>query len=241
MEAMELELGKVTYLSVLKALGALAALDRGREVQELIERSELEADLFIASNLVDMHAKCGNLEEAKKLFEKMPYRSSITWNTLISGYALDGQAMEAFRLAKRMMEEEEKGIDPNHITLVGLLLACSHAGLVEEGFACFESICRLHGVLPAMEHYCCLVDALARAGCLADSLRVIELMPFEPNSTIWKALLGACRTCCDIDFARYVVDTSLAEPRDNATFVLLSNIFAAAGGWEALLTDTEEL
>jgi pentatricopeptide repeat protein len=91
-----------------------------------------------------------------------------------------------------------------------------------------------------MEHYCCLVDALARAGCLADASLVVELMPFEPNSTIRKALLGACRTCCDVDLARFVADAE--EPRDHATLVLLSNIIAAGGGeWEEILAGAEEL
>ena len=235
MKCETLELSRVTFLSVLKASSVLAALDLGCEIHELIKRNRLETDLFVASNLVDMYAKCGNLEEARKVFDKMSSRSLVTWNTLISGYALHGEAKEAFRLSWRM--EKKERVDLNHVTLVGLLFACSHAGLVEEGYRCFETVCRGYDVQPLMEHYCCIVDVLGRAGCLDDAFYVIQNMPFEPNAAIWKAFLGACKTCYDIDLAKYVVDS--LEPQDNATFVLLSNIFAAGSGWEDILGDSE--
>lgn len=227
MKHRRLEPGKVTFLSVLKACAALTALDQGSTIHTLIKRHGLESDLFVASNLVDMHSKCGNLKEAQALFDKMSSKSIVTWNTLIAGYALHGQYEDAFKLISRMGRE---GMHLNHVTFVGVLFACSHAGLVKEGCECFDIMIEIYHLQALMDHYCCMVDIFGRAGRLEEAVHIVKSMPFEPNCAVWKALLGACRVCSDLTSAKHAAES--LEKQDNGVFVLLSNIYAAGDAWE---------
>ncbi|KAH7438441.1 hypothetical protein KP509_04G015100 [Ceratopteris richardii] len=226
MKASKLEPGKVTYLSVLKACAALAAAEQGRAIHDLVQQKGLESDLFVASSLVDMHAKCGNLREAQTLFDKISIRSVVTWNTLIAGYALHGQAEEALRVVCQM---ESENICLNHVSFVGLLSACCHAGCLAEGCYFFSIMIEIYCLLALMDHYCNIIDMFGRAGLLEEAVFVIKGMPFEPNTVVWKALLGACRVCSDLSLAKHA--TRSLNQQDRGMFVLLSNIYAAGDIW----------
>ncbi|MCO5583774.1 hypothetical protein L7F22_037688 [Adiantum nelumboides] len=223
----KLEPGRVTYLSVLKACAALAAAEQGSAIHTLIKHEGLESDLFVASSLVDMHAKSGNLDEAQALFDNMLLRSIVTWNTLIAGYALHGHAEGAFKLVCQM---EKEGVHLNHVTFVGLLFACSHAGLLGEGCYSYALMREGYCLLALMDHYCSMVDIFGRAGRLEEAILIIRGMPFEPSCVVWKALLGACRVCSELSLAKHAVES--LEQKDGEVFVLLSNIHAAGDIWE---------
>lgn len=145
---------------------------------------------------------------------------------IIDGYAQHGYAVEALKLAKQMQQHE---VNMDHITFVSVLCACSHAGLVDEGYYLFYSVHRANHIRPTEEHYACMVDLLARAGRLQEAQELIREMPFKPCADVWRALLGACRIHGSFDLAKCAAKSVLMlEPQDTTAFVLLSNIYAAA-------------
>jgi pentatricopeptide repeat protein len=221
---------RATFLAVLNACASVASLNEGRCVQEQIIQNGLGSDVFVANSLIDMYSKCGVIDDAQKVFNKMTTRDVVAWNTMLGGYAMHGLAKEALELLERMCEE---GVEVDNVTLVALLSACSHLGLVDEGMHYYESMGLVYGVSSTVEHYACMVDLLGRAGHLDGAEDLIKTMPFEPNVAVWKALLGACRVCGNVEMgeriAKEVIDL---DPGNSAGYVLLSNIYAAAGKWD---------
>jgi len=123
-------------------------------------------------------------------------------------------------------------MSPDEITFVGVLSACSHSGLVDEGWRCFNSMSHDYGLKPEMEHYACMIDLLGRSGHLYEAERFIENMPYKPNTTMWGALLSACRLHGNMDLAKTAAEELFKlEPQNTANYVLLSNIYAACGRW----------
>eukprot|EP01018_Ginkgo_biloba_P004466 Gb_36636 [translate_table: standard] len=219
-----------TFGSVVKACASLAALEHGKQVHAHIIITGFESDFVVGNALVGMHAKCGNIEDAFQVFEKMPTRNVVSWSTMIVGCAQHGQGKKALKLFEQMLVA---GMRPNEITFVGVLYACSHTGLVDEGRFYFHSMGREHGITPTIEHYTCMVDLLGRAGCLDEAENLINKMPVDPNVAAWGALLGACRIHNNIDIAKRAADHLLElKVEDAGTYVLLANIYAAAGKWD---------
>eukprot|EP01018_Ginkgo_biloba_P026026 Gb_12004 [translate_table: standard] len=218
-----------TFASVLPACGDLGALEQGIEIHQDIIRSGILSDVVVDSALVDMYAKCGSINMARKLFDKMHQRDVISWTAMIAGYAMHGCGKEALKLFEQM---QHFGIRPNHVTLVSVLSACCHVGLVEEGRQHFECMSQNYRVTPAMEHYVCMVDLLGRAGRLDEAQDFINKMPIKPDATVWICLLGACRIHANIELGECVAKHLFElEPKNAAPYVLLSNIYAAAGRW----------
>jgi pentatricopeptide repeat protein len=152
-----------TFTSVLPACASLGALEQGMEIHEEIVKSGFQSDVFVESALVDMYAKCGSIEKARNLFDKMSERNVVSWTAMIAGYSAHGCVEEALELFEQM---QRSGLIPNHVTLVSVLSACCHAGLVDKGCKYFDLMRGHYGIIPTMEHYGCMVDLLARAGHL---------------------------------------------------------------------------
>lgn len=217
------------FSAVLRSCSDLAALQLGQQVHAVVLKSGLETNEFVASSLIFMYSKSGVIEDARKSFDATPKDCSIMWNSLIFGYAQHGQgkiALDLFRLMR------ERRVKLDHITFVAVLTACSHIGLVEEGWSFLKSMESNYGIPPRMEHYACMIDLLGRAGRLDETKSLIEGMPFEPNAMVWKTLLGACRTCGDIELASQVASHLLElEPEEHCTYVLLSSIYGHLMRW----------
>ncbi|CAM6073937.1 unnamed protein product [Sphagnum tenellum] len=220
-----------TFVQLLNVCASLRALESGRKIHAQIIQSGCECNIFVESGLIDMYAKCGSLADARKrVFNKMTTRDVVAWNTMLGGYAMHGLAKEALELLERMCEQ---GVEVDNITLVALLSACSHLGLVDEGMHYYESMGLVYGVSSTVEHYACMVDLLGRAGHLDEAEDLIKTMPFEPNVAVWKALLGACRVCGNVEMGERIAKEVIGlDPGNSAGYVLLSNIYAAAGKWD---------
>jgi pentatricopeptide repeat protein len=217
----------VTFVGVLNACASVIALEEGRRVHQQIIQSGLESDVFVGSSLVDMYAKCGSIEDACRVFNKMPSRNVVTWTAMLGGCAMHGHGREALRHFEQMCDE---GVQPNDITFVCVLSACSHAGLVDEGMCLYASMIRDYMIPAKLEHYTCMVDLLGRAGHLQEAENMIMAMPCKPQAATWRALLGACRIHGNVGMAERVAKQILEmEPENAAVYVLLSNIYAAAG------------
>lgn len=220
-----------TISSLLPACATVANVRRGKEIHGYAVVIGVEDDIYARSALVDMYAKCGFISEATMLFYKMPERNTITWNSMIFGYANHGCSKEAIELFNQMEKVEEKKLD--HLTFTAVLTACSHAGMTELGQSLFLLMQQKYKIVPRLEHYACMVDLLGRAGKLAEAYNMIKMMPVKPDLFVWGALLGACRNHGDIDLAE-IASRNLAElePRNAGNNMLLSSLYADAGGWE---------
>eukprot|EP01018_Ginkgo_biloba_P019490 Gb_31546 [translate_table: standard] len=219
-----------TMVNVLPACAHLTTLQHGKLIHSYIVKSGFDLDVSVGNSLIDMYAKCGSIEIAHKLFDKMSKRDVVSWNTIIAGYGMHGYGEDAIEYFSQMQQTVMK---PDHITFICVLSACSHAGLVEKGWHYFYSMNEDYCITPRVEHYACMVDLLGRAGHLDDAYDFIEKMPLEPGATVWGALLSACRIHCNIKLgervAKHLFDL---KPENAGAYILLSNIYAAAGRWD---------
>ncbi|KAM3269935.1 pentatricopeptide repeat-containing protein [Capsicum chacoense] len=224
MQKLDIHPNPVTITSILSACAQLGTLSMGKWVHDLIKKEKFESNIYVLTALVDMYAKCGNIEEARQVFDNITEKNVVTWNAMISAYGLHGRGQEALVLFNQMLHS---GVSPTGVTFLCVLYACSHAGLVEEGQKIFHSMVHDHGTEPLSEHYACMVDLLGRAGKLEKALEFIYKMPLEPGPAEWGALLGACMVHKNIDMARLASDKLFAMDVGSAGYyVLLSNIYS---------------
>ncbi|PSS06462.1 Pentatricopeptide repeat-containing protein [Actinidia chinensis var. chinensis] len=220
-----------TFATVLSACASVETLERGMEVHASAIRAHLESDVVVGSALVDMYSKCGRVDYASRFFELMPLRNVYSWNSMISCYARHGHGDKALDLFTKMKLE---GQPPDHVTFVGVLSACSHVGLVKQGFEHFESMGSVYSLSPRMEHFSCMVDLLGRAGELDKIEDFINRMPMNPNVLIWRTVLGACSRANGrkTDLGKRAAEMLLQlEPQNAVNYVLLSNMYASGGKW----------
>jgi pentatricopeptide repeat protein len=219
-----------TIVSVLPACAHLAAMQKGKEIHNYTIRNGFDLNIFIENALIDMYAKCGSLENARRVFDSMPDKDVVSWNTMIAGYGMYGNGEISLTFFHDM---QQASIKPNHITFIAVLSACSHAGLVGEGLQYFESMSQDHTITPTIEHYACMVDLLGRAGHLDKAYEFVKLMPFKPTPGMWGTLLSSCKVHSNLQLAERVADKLFELETENAGYyVLLSNIYAEAGRWE---------
>ncbi|KAJ7517806.1 hypothetical protein O6H91_21G040700 [Diphasiastrum complanatum] len=229
----------VTFVLLLKACASLAALEQGKQLHSDIIKRGFQSDVIVGNTLVDMYAKCGRTKDALELFNNMSERNVVSWTAMIAGYAQNGLGKEALSLFDQMQRE---GTKPNEVTYICVLSACAHSRLVDEGRYVFDSMCKNHGVTPTREHYACMVDLLGRAGCLSDAELFIHKMPIQPDSVVWMTLLGAARNHGHVEIGKRAFDHVIKlEPKDAAPYVLLSNIYAAAGRKDELAKIRNEM
>eukprot|EP01018_Ginkgo_biloba_P008465 Gb_26313 [translate_table: standard] len=220
------------FASVLSACANLAALHEGKKIHEGIVSCGFHSDVFVGSALIDMYAKCGSIDDARNVFDNMLKQDVVLWNAMIVGYATHGCGKEALQLFEQMQHLDTK---PNLVTFVGVLTACCHAGLVDDGCQYFDAMSQDYHIVPAMKHYCCMVDLLGRAGRLDEALNFINKMPIQPDATVWGTLLGACTIHINIELGEHVAEQLFeSDPRNAAHYVALSNIYAAAGRWDGV-------
>ena len=217
-------------VGVLCACARLGALELGNWASNLMDRNEFLGNPVLGTALIDMYAKCGRMDSAWEVFRGMRKKDIVVWNAAISGLAMSGHVKAAFGLFGQM---EKSGIEPDGNTFVGLLCACTHAGLVDEGRQYFNSMERVFTLTPEIEHYGCMVDLLGRAGFLDEAHQLVKSMPMEANAIVWGALLGGCRLHRDTQLVEGVLKQLIAlEPSNSGNYVLLSNIYSASHKWE---------
>ncbi|KAL0357426.1 UNVERIFIED_CONTAM: Pentatricopeptide repeat-containing protein [Sesamum calycinum] len=218
-----------TLASCLRACSGIASLGNGRQLHSLAIKAGQSADMFVASSLVDMYGKCGCIDDAETLFYDMHSGDTVLWNTIICGYSQHGEADKALQAFRKMVNT---GVLPDAVTFVGILSACSHMGLVEEGRKHFYSMSESYGITPIIEHYACLVDILGRAGKFDEVESLIEHMELTPNALIWENVLGACRVHGNVELGeRAAQELFQMNPETDSNYILLSNLYASRGRW----------
>ncbi|KAI4348053.1 hypothetical protein L6164_008814 [Bauhinia variegata] len=184
--------------------------------------------------LIEMYSRCGCLEDARKVFDRMKFRDVVSWTSLISAYGMTGQGGTAVPLFSKM---QDSGLNPDSIALVAILSACSHSGLLDEGKYYFKQMTNDYKITPRIEHFACMVDLLGRAGQVDEAYNFIKKMPMEPNERVWGALLSACRIYSNMVIGLLAADSLFQlVPEQSGYYVLLSNIYAKAEDKECHLT-----
>ncbi|GJN34831.1 hypothetical protein PR202_gb23529 [Eleusine coracana subsp. coracana] len=218
-----------TFVSSISASANLADIKQGKQIHSRVIKTGHISETEVANALISLYGKCGSIEDAKMEFSEMSKRNEVSWNTIITSCSQHGRGLEALDLFDKMKQE---GLKPNDVTFIGVLAACSHVGLVEEGFSHFKSMSSVHGIHARLDHYACVVDILGRAGQLDRAKRFVEDMPITADAMVWRTLLSACKVHKNLEIGELAAKHLLElEPHDSASYVLLSNAYAVTGKW----------
>ncbi|GMN67329.1 hypothetical protein TIFTF001_036388 [Ficus carica] len=219
-----------TLGSVISSCANLASLEEGAQFHGRAIVSGLISFITVPNALITLYGKCGSIKDAHRLFNEMKIRDEVSWTALVSGYAQFGKGDETIALFERMLCH---GLKPDGVTFIGVLSACSRAGLVEKGRQYFESMVREHGIEPISDHYTCMIDLLSRAGRLEEAKNFIHKMPHKPDAIGWATLLSSCRIHRNMEIGKWAAEALLElEPQNPASYVLLSSIYATKGKWD---------
>jgi pentatricopeptide repeat protein len=220
----------VALVAVLSCCAQLGALDKGQEVHEYIKLSRTSPNVFLCTGLVDLYAKCGCVEEAREVFEACQDRNVFTWNALIVGLAMHGHGTVALEYFNQMLAD---GIQPDRVTFLGVLIACSHNGLVDMARRIFSDMEGKHNVHRELKHYGCMADLLGRAGLIEEAMDMVRKMPMEGDSYVWGGILAGCRMHRNVEAAE-VAAWHLLElnPDDSGVYSAMAGIYADVGRWE---------
>ncbi|XP_057461492.1 pentatricopeptide repeat-containing protein At4g02750-like [Actinidia eriantha] len=222
-----------TFSSALDACAGCSSLLTGKQVHSNMLKSGIPSDVILSTSLVDMYAKCGDIEAAFCMFESMPKKNLVSWNSIIGGCARHGLATRALEVFERMTMS---GVEPDRITFVNVLSACVHGGLVEEGKRHFNSMGTDYGIKAEMEHYTCMVDLYGRAGFLERAVKLIEGMPFEPDVVVWGTLLATCSLHSSLELGEFAAKGIRTLQKDHpAVYLLLSKIHSEQGIWDTVI------
>ncbi|XP_022851081.1 putative pentatricopeptide repeat-containing protein At2g01510 [Olea europaea var. sylvestris] len=222
---------QATFASTLKASANLASLSLGKQLHSSIFRSGFMSNVFSGSALLDMYAKCGSIKDAIKVFQEIPDRNIVSWNAMISAYAQNGDGEATLISFKGMIES---GLDPDPVSFLSVLAACSRCGLVNEAMWYFKSMTQTYGLVPRREHYSSLVDVLCRRGRFKEAEAFMNQMPFEPDEIMWSSILNSSRIHKNQEIAKKASEQlfNLDVLRDAASYVTMANIYSEAGEWE---------
>ncbi|KAL2544249.1 Pentatricopeptide repeat-containing protein [Forsythia ovata] len=230
----------ITMLASLEACSNLATLQEGQIIHGYLTKTGLLNDIFVQNALIEMYAKSGRLNLAEKIFNEMHERDLSSWNSIIAAYGINGNGTFALQIFGDLKRSETW--KPNAITFVNILSACGHGGLVEEGFAIFNSMEKHYGIKPSMEHYACIVDLLGRVGRLKEAEDFIDKMPIKPCPDVWGALLGASVLFDNIAMAEKAAKMlAVLQPMSSIWRVALSNAYASIGKWHEVAKIRAEL
>ncbi|OVA10988.1 Pentatricopeptide repeat [Macleaya cordata] len=216
----------VSFIGVLTACTNLTEINKGKEIHGFLVRNLFDSHLFIANSLLDLYTKCGRTDVARRVFDRIPNKDVASWNTMISGYGMEGEIDIAIDLFDAM---RDGAVEYDSVSYIAVLSACRHGGLVERGRKYFKDMIS-QDITPTTIHYACMVDLLGRAGLLAEAENLIKELPMEPDSNIWGALLGACRVHGNLKLGTWAAEKLFElKPEDPGYYVLSSNMYADAG------------
>ncbi|PUZ63015.1 hypothetical protein GQ55_3G033900 [Panicum hallii var. hallii] len=224
------EFSEFTLSAILSTCASLALMMEGIQLHAVIFKYGFHGNFFVASSLVDVYARCGQIEEAYLIFSDMKHKNVVLWNAMITSFTRHGNFWEAIILFEKM---QQAGISPNEVTYLSMLSVCGHAGLVEEARCYFSLLISDQTAEPNVLHYSCMVDVLGRSGRTDEAWELIQQMPFEPTTSMWGSLLGSCRKYRNIGLARLAAEQLFKlEPENGGNHALLSDVYAASGNWE---------
>ncbi|ESQ27404.1 hypothetical protein EUTSA_v10018483mg [Eutrema salsugineum] len=221
-----------TMVSVTSACGSLGNLSLAFQLHRCVleAKPEEKSDTMMMNSLIDVYGKCGRMDLASQVFDEMPHRNVVSWTSMIMGYAAHGKTLEALECFRDM---RDSSVRPNGVTFLGVLSACVHGGLVEEGKTYFAMMKSEFGLEPRLSHYGCIVDLLSRDGQIKEAKLVVEGMPMKPSVVVWGCLMGGCEKFGDVEMAEWVAQHMIElEPWNDGVYVVLANVYATRGMWK---------
>lgn len=231
-EMMELDIrpDNIALVSALSACAQLGQLDQGRRIHDYIVRNQIRVDSFLSTGLVDFYAKSGYIDTAMEIFESSQDKNLFTWNAMLVGLAMHGSGKLSLVCFSRMIGA---GITPDGVTFLGVLVGCSHAGLIDEARKLFDEMESVYGVSKELKHYGCMADLLGRAGLIEEAMEMIKNMPMGGDVFVWSGLLGGCRLHGNVEVAeeaaRHVMDL---KPEDGGVYKIMADVYANVERWE---------
>ncbi|GJY28681.1 pentatricopeptide repeat-containing protein [Tanacetum coccineum] len=233
MQKFKIKPDKFTVVALLTGCAQVGALEQGNWIHEYMNEHRIVIDAVCGTALIDMYAKCGCIDKSLEVFYGLHDKDTASWTSIICALSVNGKTSKALELFTEM---KESGFRPDDITFIGVLNACSHGGLVEEGWKHFESMKSVYQIEPKIEHYGCLIDLLGRAGLLKEAEKIVNRIPKEKDDIlvpVYGALLSACRLYGDVDMGEHLADRLMQiEVGDSSIHTLLANIYASVGRWE---------
>ncbi|KAI3467270.1 hypothetical protein Pfo_023933 [Paulownia fortunei] len=219
-----------SFVSILCSCAHLGSLEIGKWIHRYVEKLKLPVSVKLGTALIDMYSKCGCLALAEQVFDKMPHRDVICWNTMISGYAMNDNGEIALRLFNEM---QKSGVRPDNVTFISLFTACSYSDMAHEGLHLLHIMCNVYNIEPKSEHYGCIIDLLSRTRLIEEANTIVQRMPIlgstSEEAIAWRALLSACCSHGDVNLAEAAAERLVILERHSGAYVLLSNAYAAAG------------
>ncbi|CAK9186875.1 unnamed protein product [Ilex paraguariensis] len=225
----------IALVSSLSACAQLGELEKGKSIHRYIKRNRIRIDAFLSTGLVDLYAKCGCIETAWEIFEFSREKNVFTWNAMLIGLAMHGHGKLLLDYFSRMIEAR---VQPDGVTFLGVLVGCSHAGLIDQARRLFGEMEAVYGVPQELKHYGCMVDLLGRAGLIGEAMEMIEAMPmggYVGDVFTWGGLLGGCRIHGNVEVAERAAGHVMEiKPEDGGVYSILANVYANAEKWDAL-------
>ncbi|KAK7385421.1 hypothetical protein VNO78_31139 [Psophocarpus tetragonolobus] len=219
-----------TFSSVLCVCSRMVALEQGEQIHAQAMKTGFLSDVVLGTSLINMYNKCGSIERASKAFLEMSTRTMVSWTSIITGFSQHGMSQQTLHLFEDM---RQAGVRPNQITFVGVLAACSHAGMVSQALNYFEIMQKKYKIKPVMDHYACMVDMFVRLGRLEEALTFIKKMDYEPSEFIWSNFIAGCRGHGNLELGFLAAEQLLSlKPKDTETYVLLLNMYLSARRFE---------
>lgn len=223
----------IALVSVLSACAKLGELEQGCIVHDYIRRNGIRVDSFLATGLVDLYAKCGCVETARDVFESSRDKDVFTWNAMLVGLAIHGKGSVLMEYFCRMIQA---GVQPDGVSFLGMLVGCSHAGLVDEARKLFNEMETSYGVPRESKHYGCMADMLGRAGLIEEAIEMIREMPSGGDVCAWGGLLGGCRIHGNVAIAKKAAEQVMQiKPEDGGVYSVMANIYAHTEQWDDLV------
>ncbi|XP_065868991.1 pentatricopeptide repeat-containing protein At3g26782, mitochondrial [Euphorbia lathyris] len=220
----------VTLSTLFLACAHSGALRIGKCMHDKVIRMGFEDNVVLGTSIIDMYCKCGQVKMAKNAFDGMKEKNVKSWSAMIAGYGMHGYARESLDVFYKMIR---CGVKPNYITFLSVLSACSHAGLLDEGWYWFKAMSHQFHVQPGIEHYGCMVDLLGRGGRLYEAYDLIRKMKVKADFVVWGSLLAACRIHKNVELAEICGrELFKLDPSNCGYYILLKSIYADAGRWK---------
>ncbi|KAF5737872.1 pentatricopeptide repeat-containing protein [Tripterygium wilfordii] len=220
-----------TLAAMLSVASSLASLDHGEQIHASAIRTGEALSVSVSNALITMYAKSGSINFARRVFNLVYWKKdTVSWTSMIIALAQHGLGEESIELFEKMLAV---GIKPDHITYVGVLSACTHVGLVEQGRSYYNLMKNVHQIEPTHSHYACMIDLLGRAGLLQEAYNFINSMPIEPDVIAWGSLLASCKVYKNVDLAKIAADRLfLVDPDNSGAYSALANLYSVCGRWE---------
>ncbi|KAL4368135.1 hypothetical protein GQ457_05G008680 [Hibiscus cannabinus] len=220
-----------TLAAMLSVSSSLTSLNHGKQIHASAIRTGQASLVSVNNALITMYARAGSINCARKVFNQIHcFRDIVSWTSMIMALAQHGHGEEALQHFEKLLAA---GIKPDHITYVGVLSACTHVGLVDQGRRYYNMMKDFHKIEPTMSHYALMVDLLGRAGLVQEAYDFIEKMPIEPDVITWGSLLSSCKVYKNVELGKVAAERLLLiDPDNSGAYSALVNLYSVCGKWE---------